>query len=208
MADVTLDPILSPFATVKSKLSDLQIEDGQLIFIQDKRTIALDFGGKRTLYTQIEELATDGARTSMLAPVTGIIYFVIETSALWTYRDKWIRLNALPGDVEAALAEAKESGEFDGVSATHSWNGTTLTVTSASGTSSADLKGEKGTSGVYVGSGDMPEDCNVQIDPDGDAVLGAFPVRGIDYWTEEDKAEIVSDVIAALPVYNGEVVNV
>ena len=32
----------------------------------------------------------------------------------------------------------------DGVSATHSWNGTTLTVTSASGTSSADLKGEKG----------------------------------------------------------------
>lgn len=32
----------------------------------------------------------------------------------------------------------------DGVSATHSWNGTTLTITSASGTSSADLKGDKG----------------------------------------------------------------
>ena len=31
----------------------------------------------------------------------------------------------------------------DGVSATHSWNGTTLTITSASGTSSANLKGEK-----------------------------------------------------------------
>ena len=35
----------------------------------------------------------------------------------------------------------------DGVSCTHSWNGTTLTVTSASGTSSADLKGEKGDKG-------------------------------------------------------------
>lgn len=35
----------------------------------------------------------------------------------------------------------------DGVSATHSWNGTVLTVTSASGTSSADLKGEKGDPG-------------------------------------------------------------
>ena len=35
----------------------------------------------------------------------------------------------------------------DGVSATHSWNGTTLTVKSASGTSSADLKGEKGDTG-------------------------------------------------------------
>lgn len=57
---------------------------------------------------------------------------------------------------EEILAEAKASGEFngedgkdgtdgkDGVSCSHSWNGTTLTVTSASGTSSANLKGEKG----------------------------------------------------------------
>ena len=36
----------------------------------------------------------------------------------------------------------------NGVSCTHSWNGTTLTVTSASGTSSANLKGDPGTNGV------------------------------------------------------------
>lgn len=35
----------------------------------------------------------------------------------------------------------------DGISATHSWNGTVLTITSASGTSSADLKGDKGDKG-------------------------------------------------------------
>ena len=35
----------------------------------------------------------------------------------------------------------------DGTPATHSWNGTTLTITSASGTSSANLKGEKGADG-------------------------------------------------------------
>lgn len=35
----------------------------------------------------------------------------------------------------------------DGVSCTHSWNGTTLTVTSASGTSSTNLKGDKGDKG-------------------------------------------------------------
>lgn len=35
---------------------------------------------------------------------------------------------------------------------------------------------------------------------------GYTPVKGKDYWTEADKAEIVADVIAALPVYNGEVV--
>lgn len=34
---------------------------------------------------------------------------------------------------------------------------------------------------------------------------GHTPVKGTDYWTETDKAEIVADVIAALPVYNGEV---
>ena len=68
--------------------------------------------------------------------------------------------------VNEALAEAKESGAFDGadgkdgakgadgengkdgISATHKWNGTTLTITSASGTSSADLKGDKGDTGA------------------------------------------------------------
>ena len=35
---------------------------------------------------------------------------------------------------------------------------------------------------------------------------GVTPVKGTDYFTEADKAEIVSAVIAALPVYAGEVV--
>ena len=42
--------------------------------------------------------------------------------------------------------ETGASGK-DGVSCTHEWNGTVLTVTSASGTSSADLKGERGDDG-------------------------------------------------------------
>lgn len=36
---------------------------------------------------------------------------------------------------------------------------------------------------------------------------GYTPVKGTDYWTEADKAEMVADVIAALPVYNGELVD-
>ncbi|MGI6535109.1 MAG: BppU family phage baseplate upper protein [Eggerthellaceae bacterium] len=53
----------------------------------------------------------------------------------------------------------------DGVSCTHSWDGTVLTVTSASGTSSADLvgpqgpqgeKGETGATGPQGPQGDMP----------------------------------------------------
>lgn len=35
---------------------------------------------------------------------------------------------------------------------------------------------------------------------------GYSPVKGKDYWTESDKTEMIADVIASLPVYNGEVV--
>ena len=35
---------------------------------------------------------------------------------------------------------------------------------------------------------------------------GATPVKGTDYFTDADKAEMVSAVIAALPVYAGEVI--
>lgn len=42
----------------------------------------------------------------------------------------------------------------DGISCTHSWNGTELIVASASGISSADLKGEKGEKGDKGDKGD------------------------------------------------------
>lgn len=37
---------------------------------------------------------------------------------------------------------------------------------------------------------------------------GKTPVKGVDYYTDADKAEMVSAVLAALPVYNGEVVSI
>ncbi len=39
-----------------------------------------------------------------------------------------------------------------------------------------------------------------------DGINGYTPVKGTDYWTDGDKTEMVDAVIAALPVYNGEVV--
>lgn len=104
-----------------------------------------------------------------------------------------VTTDELHNAVETALQEAKDSGEFkgqkgdtgaNGVSATHSWNGTTLTITSASGTSSANLKGEKGDTGA-AGSN------------------GKTPVKGTDYWTASDKAAMVNDVLAALPTWTG-----
>ncbi len=72
-----------------------------------------------------------------------------------------------------------QDGE-DGISCTHTWEGTTLIVTSAAGTSSADLKGEKGKDGYT-------------------------PVKGVDYYTETDKEEIINAVLATLP--NGDEVS-
>lgn len=52
--------------------------------------------------------------------------------------------------IQGLKGETGEQGEkgTDGTSATHRWSGTTLYVTSASGTSSANLKGEKGDTGA------------------------------------------------------------
>ena len=100
MADSTSSPILSAIATVNSKLSDLEVKDGQLIFVQDKNTIALDFGGKRRLYKQIEELSTEDARLSLLAPVIGRYYYVVETGVMWTYQNDWVQITTTPSDIK------------------------------------------------------------------------------------------------------------
>lgn len=59
--------------------------------------------------------------------------------------DVYQRILEAVGNAEAAAQSVRadaDAGEFDGVSVTHRWIGTTLEVTSASGTSSADLKGQ------------------------------------------------------------------
>lgn len=152
--------------------------------------------------------------------------------------------------INTALAQAKESGQFDGAdgkdgkdgkdgtSATHSWNGTVLTITSASGTSSADLKGEKGEKGergekgetgangangangqdgvscthswngtvltVTSASGTSSANLKGEKGETGaNGTNGYTPVKGTDYFTDSDKQELVADVLAALPIWNG-----
>jgi hypothetical protein len=56
-------------------------------------------------------------------------------------------------------------------------------------------KGDRGDSGVYVGSGDMPDDCNVQIDPNGDAFT-------LDYYLGDVNAAL-DEIIALQEQYIG-----
>ena len=110
MADLTTYPVLSVCASVGSKLQDLAIKDGQLIFVQDKHKIAFDFGEKRVFYNQIEEVATEQDRQSILAPITGQYYFVIKTAVLWTYQDGWVQLTTPPEEIVFIGTELPELG--------------------------------------------------------------------------------------------------
>lgn len=99
MADVKQSTVLSVIGTVKSKLSDLSIKNGQLIFVQDSQKIALDFNGKRVFYNQIVILKTEQERQELLAPVEGLFYFVLGTAVLWTYSTDWIQITNSPEEI-------------------------------------------------------------------------------------------------------------
>lgn len=65
-------------------------------------------------------------------------------------------LNKMEEGIENACQTPGPQGEKgdDGVSVTHEWDGTTLKITSASGTSSADLRGPTGPIGIKGNPGD------------------------------------------------------
>lgn len=81
------------------KLSDLAIGHRQIIFIKDKKKIALDYNGERTFYNHIELLQTENERKEMTSPVDGLFYFVIGTASLWFYEKKWICVTAPPQEI-------------------------------------------------------------------------------------------------------------
>ncbi len=106
----TITPILSVIATSASRLSDLSIKDGQLVFVKDKQYIALDIDNKRVFYNQIISLKTDEERQSILAPIKGLFYFVVSTAVLWTYEDSWIQITTQPNEVVFIGVELPELG--------------------------------------------------------------------------------------------------
>lgn len=59
------------------------------------------------------------------------------------------------------------------------------------------VKGDKGDKGDAFTYADFTQE---QLE----SLKGPAPVRGVDYWTESDKSEIVNDVLASIPNYNKE----
>ena len=102
--------ILSLIATKSSRIKDLAIKDGQLIFIQDLGRIAFDFKGNRVFYNQIVELETESERLELESPLSGY-YFVIDTACLWFYQDGWIQITNKPEEVIFIGVELPELGQ-------------------------------------------------------------------------------------------------
>ncbi len=98
MAD-TIRPILSAIGTVASKLPDLSIKNGQLIFIQDSQKIALDFNDKRVFYNQVVILQKESDREAILAPINELFYFVVDTAVLWMYHNEWVQITSQPENI-------------------------------------------------------------------------------------------------------------
>lgn len=111
MADITSKKeVLSLIATTSSKIRELPIKDGQLIFIQNLGRIALDFNGNRVFYNQIVELETELDRLKLDSHLDGY-YFVIETGVLWFYKDEWIPITSTPQEVLFIGVELPELGQ-------------------------------------------------------------------------------------------------
>ena len=101
---------MSLVATSSSRIRDLVIKDGQLIFIQDIGRIAFDFKGKRVFYNQIVELDTEADRLALEQPLDGY-YFVIDSACLWFYKSGWIQITEKPQEIVFVGVELPELGQ-------------------------------------------------------------------------------------------------
>lgn len=99
MSDVNnTKALFSVVSTLSSKINDLDIKNGQLIFMSDAHRIAMDFKDKRVFYNQITELETDEDRLVLTNPLNGF-YFVLSDATLWHYTNGWTQITRKPDEI-------------------------------------------------------------------------------------------------------------
>jgi hypothetical protein len=101
---------LKVIATSSSRIRDLVIKSGQLIFLQDKGRIAFDFNGKRIFYNQIVDVETEIERLSLTNPIEGY-YFVLDSGILYKYKNGWIQITEKPESFMCVDIELPQLGQ-------------------------------------------------------------------------------------------------
>ena len=103
------------------------------------------------------------------------------------------------GETGATGADGQDGDNGVGIETIVVENGNLkVTLTNKTTLNLGNIKGDKGDTGLQGAKGDKGD-----VGSD-----GKTPIKGTDYFTEADKAEMVSSVITALPKYNGEVIEV
>lgn len=102
--------VMSLVATSSSRIRQLPIKNGQLVFIQDLGRIAFDYKDKRVFYNQIVELETEADRLLIEDPLSGY-YFVIGSACLWFYKDGWTQITERPDDILFIGVELPQLGQ-------------------------------------------------------------------------------------------------
>ena len=86
------------YRTSASKVSEIEISKGNLIFVEDERTIYLDNDNERVAYQQIMYLQNDEQRVAMTSNLVTGFYFVLSTNILWRLDSNkhWIQITETP----------------------------------------------------------------------------------------------------------------
>ena len=127
------NPIIKVYGTVKARLDQLPVNDGNLIFVRDTRKVYLDMGGLRLDFATIRVFQTDAERVGTLAPVEGF-YYVEDTGVLWRYSSSWKQMtpsNLTPiffGKYEDFPPTGSSSMLYVDDARTYRWDGTKYTV--------------------------------------------------------------------------------
>lgn len=198
--------------TIPTKVSELENDIGYITTSESYEPAGeslglIKSGGDLAI---IDGIATvnDDSHNHIINNVDGL------QDALDTLSDNKLDASALSDAIDSALEEAKASGEFDGedgITPHIGENGNWFTGTTDTGVKAV------GKDEVYVGGGDMPNDATIQIILDtkdeevrdelkeyiDEEIKKVIPVKGVDYYTEADKAEMVDLVLAALPTWMG-----
>lgn len=126
---------------------------------------------------------------SNVTPPTGSWTTVIPSSATGEYLWTRIQFTYTGGKSPTFISLVTKQGKdgTNGITPTIGTNGNWYLGTTDTGKPSRGEKGDKGADGTNGKDG----------------INGKTPVKGTDYWTAADKAEIVADTLAALPTWTG-----
>ena len=113
MADTTATrSVLKLVATTSSKIRNLTIENGQMVFLYDVGRIAFDYKDTRVFYNQIVEIETEAERLLLDNPLNGY-YFVIGSGCLWHYKDGWTQITEKPANIVQIDVELPQLGQAE-----------------------------------------------------------------------------------------------